>query len=286
MRKLLLGSLFFAATLAAMNASAQTSALPEVPTVTSPRLYVLDCGTLVYNKPESYNLTREEVKDSNMPVTCYLVIHPRGILLFDTGLNDSLVGRPLYENIYKGYAQVKFNTLKGQLADLGVTPDKVNYLMLSHGHFDHVGNANDYKSAQWLVYEKERTAMFSEDAKKIFAYRNYAELENSRQRIITHEHDVFGDGSVVTIPTPGHTDGHYSLKVNLKKTGTVVLSGDLYHYEEERTLDRMPEREKHTGTPASRDKVEQTLKRDGGALWIGHSMEFFKKVRKSPAWYE
>lgn len=286
MKKQIQASLLLVAAAAVTNVAAQTSALPEIPKVVTPRLYVLDCGTLVYNKPESYNLTREEVKDSNMPVTCYLIIHPKGILLFDTGLNDGLAGRPLYENIYKGYAQVKFNTLKGQLADLGVTPEKVNYLMLSHGHFDHVGNANDYKSAEWLVYEKERTAMFSEDAKKIFAYRHYAELENSRQRIITHDYDLFGDGSVVTISTPGHTDGHYSLKVNLKKTGTVVLSGDLYHYDEERTLGRMPEQEKQKGTPASRERVEQVLKQDGGALWIGHSMEFFKKVLKSPAWYE
>lgn len=69
-----------------------------LPQVRSPRLYVIDCGTLVYNRPEDYRLTREEVADTNMAVPCFLVIHPRGILLFDTGLSDRLVGRtPLRE---------------------------------------------------------------------------------------------------------------------------------------------------------------------------------------------
>src|SRR5438309_3373054 len=82
----------------------RTPGVAPLPRVTSPRLYVIDCGTLVYNRPEDYNLTREEVADTNMSVPCFLVIHAKGILLFDTGLSDRLVGRPLYENVDGGYA--------------------------------------------------------------------------------------------------------------------------------------------------------------------------------------
>lgn len=117
--------------------------LPPLPSVTSPRLYVIDCGTLTYNRPEDYQLTREEVADTNMSVPCFLVIHPRGILLFDTGLSDRLVGRPLWENVDGGYGQIKFNTLRGQLADIGVPEADITYLALSHSRWDHVGNAND-----------------------------------------------------------------------------------------------------------------------------------------------
>src|SRR2546430_12777349 len=95
--------------------------LAPLPRVTSPRLYVIDCGTLVYNRPEDYNLTREEVADTNMSVPCFLAINETGILLFDTGLSDRLVGRPLYENVDDGYGQIKFNSLRGQLADIGIT---------------------------------------------------------------------------------------------------------------------------------------------------------------------
>jgi N-acyl homoserine lactone hydrolase len=260
--------------------------LAPLPQVTAPRLYVFDCGTLVYNKPEDYNLKREEVRDSNMGVTCYLVIHSKGTLFYDTGLNDRLVGRPLYENVLDGYAQVKFNTLSGQLADIGVTPAQINYLVLSHYHWDHIGNAGDFAGATWLVYKGDRDQMFAKTARAYPWFGQYSALENSKTKLISGDYDVFGDGTVVVIATPGHTEGHCSLLVRLKKTGPVVLSGDLYHYAEERDLKRMPDGEKTSGTIESRQKVEELLRRTGAHLWIGHSMEFFRTVRKSPAWYE
>jgi N-acyl homoserine lactone hydrolase len=229
-------------------APASAALLPPLPKVTSVRLYVFDCGTLVYNKPEDYNLTRDEVKDSNMGVTCYLVVHPRGLLMYDTGLNDRLVGRPLYENVLDGYAQIKFNTLSGQLADIGVTPANIDYLVLSHYHWDHIGNAGDFAASTWLVYKGDRDQMFNSAARANPWFKQYAELETSKTMLISGDHDVFGDGTVVVLATPGHTEGHCSLLVRLKNTGPVVLSGDLYHYPEERDLKRMPNEEKTTGT--------------------------------------
>ena len=260
--------------------------LAPPPKVTGPRLYVFDCGTLVYNKPEDYNLKRDEVKDSNMGVTCYLVVHPKGILIYDTGLNDRLVGRPLYENVLEGYAQIKFSTLRGQLADIGFTPAKIDYLVLSHYHWDHVGNAGDFAGSTWLVYKAERDQMFSRTARAYPWFTQYSALQNSKTKLLSGDYDVFGDGTVVVIATPGHTQGHCSLLVRLKNTGPVVLSGDLYHYAEERDLKRMPDEEKTTGTVESRRKVEDLLRRTGAQLWIGHSMEFLRTVRKSPAWYD
>jgi len=271
---------------AALPPPANAAKFAPLPKVTGPRLYVFDCGTLVYNKPEDYNLKRSEVKDSNMGVTCYLVVHPRGMLIYDTGLNDRLIGRPLYENVLDGYAQVKFNTLSGQLADIGVAPANIDYLVLSHYHWDHIGNANDFAGSTWLVYEGDRDQMFSAAARAYPWFSQYSALEKSKTMRLTGDHDVFGDGTVVVIATPGHTKGHCSLLVRLKNTGPVVLSGDLYHYAEERDLKRMPDEEKTTGTVESRRKIEELLRRSGAQLWIGHSMEFFRTVRKSPAWYD
>jgi glyoxylase-like metal-dependent hydrolase (beta-lactamase superfamily II) len=256
------------------------------PQVTSPRLYVFDCGTLIYDKPEDYNLKREEVKNTNMGVTCYLVVHPKGMLLYDTGLNDRLVGRPLYENVLEGYGQIKFNTLSGQLADIGVKPADISYLLLSHYHWDHIGNAGDFAGSTWLVYPGDRDQMFSEAARAYPWFSQYSALEHSKTMMLSGDHDVFGDGTVVVIATPGHTEGHCSLMVRLRNTGPIVLSGDLYHYAEERDLKRMPDPEKSTGTVESRRKIEDLLRRSGAQLWIGHSMEFFRTVRKSPAWYD
>jgi N-acyl homoserine lactone hydrolase len=271
---------------AAPSPHARGAELAPLPKVTSPRLYVFDCGTLVYNKPEDYNLKREEVKDTNMGVTCYLVVHPKGMLLYDTGLNDRLVGRPLYENVLDGYGQIKFNTLSGQLADIGVTPANIEYLVLSHYHWDHIGNAGDFAGSTWLVYKADRDRMFSKEARAYPWFNQYSALEHSKTKLLSGDHDVFGDGTVIVLATPGHTEGHCSLLVRLNHTGPVVLSGDLYHYAEERKLNRMPEEEKTSGTVQSRQKVEELVRRIGAQLWIGHSMEFFRTVRKSPAWYD
>ena len=259
--------------------------LTPLPKVISPRLYVIDCGTLVYNRPEDYQLTREEVADTNMSVPCFLVIHPRGILLFDTGLPDALVGRPLWENVDEGYGQIKLNTLRGALADIGVTPADITYLAISHSHFDHVGNANDYAGSIWLTQKAELDFMFGPRADPAYLPL-YSALAHARKEIFEGDHDVFGDGTVVLKFTPGHTPGHQALYVKLAKTGGVVLSGDLYHYAEERTLRRMPKEEESTGTPASRDLMERFLQEKSAQLWIGHSTSFFKNATRSPGWYD
>jgi len=259
--------------------------LAPLPKVSSPRLYVIDCGTLVYNRPEDYQLTRSQVADTNMAVPCYLVIHPKGILLFDTGLSDRLVGRPLWENVDGGYGQIRFNTLRGALADIGVAPSDITYLALSHWHWDHVGNANDYAGSIWLTQKAELEVMFGKDANPAYLPL-YSALAHSRKEVFVGDHDVFGDGTVILKFTPGHTPGHQALYVKLARTGGVVLSGDLWHYAEERTLHRMPKEEETTGTPQSRESMERFLKETHAQLWIGHSTTVFRDLVKSPGWYD
>jgi len=259
--------------------------LAPLPKVSSPRLYVIDCGTLVYNRPEDYNLTREQVADTNMSVPCFLVIHPKGILLFDTGLSDRLVGRPLWENVDEGYGQIKFTTLAGQLADIGVAPADITYLAISHSHWDHVGNANDYAGSIWLAQKAELDFMFGPDRDRAHLPL-YTALEHARKVVFAGDYDVFGDGTVILKFTPGHTPGHQALYVKLEKTGGVVISGDLYHYAEERPLHRMPKEEESTGTPESRAMMEKFLAEKHAQLWIGHSTTFFRNAIKSPGWYD
>lgn len=249
------------------------------------KLYVLDCGSLIYNRPEDYGLKREEVASSNMAVTCYLIRHPKGTLLYDTGLSDSLAGQKLFANIQDGYVKFVEHTLHSQLDALHLKPSDITYLALSHSDWDHVGNANDYAHSTWLTPKAERDFMFGPKfpaAERIA----FAKLEKAKSVIYTGDHDVFGDGTVVLKSTPGHTPGHQSLYVKLAHTGGVVLSGDLYHYPEERTLNRLPEEEKARGTPEARAKMEKFLKDTGSTLWIGHGVEFYLKAKKSPEFYD
>jgi glyoxylase-like metal-dependent hydrolase (beta-lactamase superfamily II) len=273
---LLIGSAF-----ATWNVTAQAPA--------ALRLYVFDCGYLLNLSPETYNLTRQDVPDPTMSVACFLVVHPQGALLFDTGLGDKLVGRPPYlTRRGPSMSQVVLKTLSGQMAEIGFSPDQVRYLVLSHMHFDHVGNANDFAgpATTWLVQKVEREAMFGTNVAPAAINPDYAALRNAKTELLDGDRDVFGDGTVVIKSTPGHTVGHQVLFVKLPKTGPLVLSGDLYHYPGERTLNRMPDREKAAGTPASRAKIEALVRDTGAQLWIGHDIQMFAKLKKSPEYYE
>ncbi len=98
--------------LGALTASAQTplppSGMPALPKLTGVRVYVLDCGTIISNRPEGFGVTRDDVFNPNFSDPCFLVMHPKGMLLFDTGLPDSHVGRPIYENMmaYEGHSEI------------------------------------------------------------------------------------------------------------------------------------------------------------------------------------
>jgi glyoxylase-like metal-dependent hydrolase (beta-lactamase superfamily II) len=130
--------------------------------------------------------------------------------------------------------------------------------------------------------------MFSNDPIPRSDPANYSLLKNSKTVIIDKdEYDVFGDGKVIIKSTPGHTPGHQSLFLKLAKTGPVVLSGDLYHYPEERTLHRLPVSEFNKDqTAASRADLEVFLKKTGAQLWIQHDFLGNAKLKKAPAFYE
>jgi glyoxylase-like metal-dependent hydrolase (beta-lactamase superfamily II) len=264
-------------------------ALP--PKVQSVRLYVIDCGLLVRGEPTAYNLTSAQVGgNTNFSDPCFLIIHPRGTMLWDVGIipDQQIVPGGTEVSAGRGSNTNKATrTLKSQLAEIGVGPKDVTYLAMSHNHLDHIANANDYAGSTWLVQKAERDAMFSEQSRKSAGFANYSALEGSRTVLLEGDHDVFGDGAVMLISTPGHSAGHQSLLVRLKQTGPVLLTGDLYHYPAERALKTPPPNadNKELST-ASRAKVEDLLQKAGAKLWIQHDIVANATLRKSPQYYD
>jgi N-acyl homoserine lactone hydrolase len=259
------------------------------PQVKSVRLYVIDCGVLVRGEPTAYNLTREQVGDTNFSDACYLVVHPSGTLLWDLGIIPDSQIPPGGIEIPAGRganANKAQKTLKSQLAEIGYRPSNITYLAVSHGHADHVANANDYTASTWLVQKAERDSMFSEQSRKSAAFANYSALEKSQTIELTGDYDVFRDGTVVLKSTPGHTPGHQSLFVKLARTGPVVLTGDLYHYAAERTLGKLPNNDNQELTKASRAALEDFLKSSGAQLWIQHDIGANARLKKSPLYYD
>ncbi len=257
----------------------------------SPRLYVFDCGRLDYTDITLFGISNRDTPVREHFVPCYMVEHKGKRMLWDAGLPLSAAGKGEIVLMKEGNAQVSMtytSSLLDQLSNMHLTPEHFDYLALSHIHFDHAGAANAFKTAIWIIQEVEHTAAFAVgDDDPVFDKSLYRELADSETRLINGDHDIFGDGAVKIIFAPGHTPGHQLLLVNLKKTGPIVLSGDLYHFRVTRTLKATPlyntDRQE---TVRSMEKVEQLLVDTGATLWIGHDMALAKTLNLAPAYYD
>jgi N-acyl homoserine lactone hydrolase len=260
------------------------------------RLYVLDCGSIHVTDPTRFELKPDEVQTSEMSVPCFLVVHPKGALMWEAGVVPDSEWRPTGASIVHHLALPDAQTrditltkpLGDQLAEIGYPPSKIRYLALSHYHYDHTANANAFAHSTWLVTRVERDAMFAAIPPGTTRPDTYAQLKNATTRLIDSDpFDVFGDGRVVIKSAPGHTPGHQTLLVRLSHTGPVLLSGDLYHFPQERTLDRVPvfDSDKEQ-TRRSRKEIEEFLRTTGATLWIQHDYLGNRTLRKSPAYYD
>jgi N-acyl homoserine lactone hydrolase len=262
----------------------------------SVRLYVFDGGSLDVADPGRYQLKREEVDADKFSVACFLVVHPRGVLMWDAcAVPDAAwkpTGKPVRHHLVLPDSQERYVTitkpLATQLTEAGYRASAVTHLALSHYHYDHTANANQFAGATWLVRQVEHDAMLSSKPPDLTEPASYGALKNRKTTIIgVDQHDVFGDGTVVIKFAPGHTPGHQVLLVKLAKTGPVLLSGDLYHYPQERTLNRLPTFEFNKDqTVTSRADIESFLATNRAQLWIQHDFTANAKLKKAPAYYE
>jgi glyoxylase-like metal-dependent hydrolase (beta-lactamase superfamily II) len=258
------------------------------------RLYVFDCGVLqpTVEGVERYHVTTAEVGETRMPVPCFLVAHPRGTLMWDVGvIPDSIVEsqpKGARSNVNPTVSATVTRTLKSQLAEIGYAPTDITYVAISHAHIDHTANLNAFSAATWLTPKAERDFMWAENNPRVNP-SFYTELKRTKSIVLDKdEHDVFGDGRVVIKSAAGHTPGHQVLVLNLASTGRVMLSGDLYHYPQERTLRRPPPDNEYSvsGSATSRVTIEEYLQKTGTMLWIEHDFVANAKLKKSPSYYE
>ena len=228
------------------------------------RLYVLDCGWARVADQSRLSPGVNVGVPLDISDSCYLVRHPKGWLLWDTGYPDALASRPDGERTPDGaFHRYRTKTLVAQLAEIGVKPADVRYVAISHTHPDHVGNVDLFPAAEVLIERAEREWAFAQKDPPFSRERRVVDLDGDR--------DVFGDGSVVILSTPGHTPGHASLVVHLPKTGFVVLSGDLAHTQENWDLRRVPARNVDPAKSVeSMQRVAELLAAKHAQLWINH----------------
>ncbi len=252
-----------------------------------PKLYVFDCGNLTFEDVTSFGLTNDETDVREMFVPCYLVEHAAGRLIFDTGLPLGVVGQGEVE-LQPGAQMTYARSVIDQLNDLNLTPADIDYVALSHHHFDHAGAANAFAASTVLIQRDEHTAAFKHaDQHDVFDPALYEKLADSNQHVLDGDYDVFGDRSVMLLSAPGHTPGHQVLRLSLDNTGPLYIIGDLYHFRASRKLKRTPVFNTDAEqTLRSMEKIEGMVAADGATLWIEHDLALARTLNLAPAFYD
>ena len=250
------------------------------------RLYTLDCGHLHFRDMRMFDDSGAlDGKPGDMSAPCFLIVHPRGILLWDTGLGDAIAKHPDGVEMAPGIRATVPVTLVSQLAKLGLKPADIDDLAFSHWHEDHTGNANLFGKAIWILQRKELDAATGKSPPPFEPLAAVSAWRTAPKRIIDGDADVFGDGSVRLLLMPGHTPGHQVLEVHLAHAGYVLLSGDLYHSRENRKFRRVPRvNTDRAATLASMDRFEAIAKRDHARVVIQHDPRDIALLPKFPAY--
>jgi glyoxylase-like metal-dependent hydrolase (beta-lactamase superfamily II) len=255
---------------------AQAQAKPGVE-----KLYILNCGEGTAGDISRWSPGVNEGKSMPFVDNCYLIKHAQGWMLWDTGLTDALAAQPEGQKPAdpKATHWYRPKTLASQLEQLGVKPTDIKFLAVSHTHPDHVGNVEMFPQAMLLVQKAEYEWPNPLGVGRFKPEHPVTKLEGDK--------DVFGDGSVTIISTPGHTPGHQSLLVKLPKTGALLLSGDAVHFKSNWDYRGVPAG--NTGqeqTKASMNHMAEIMAKEKAALWINHDKAQRDSLKMSPEFYE
>jgi N-acyl homoserine lactone hydrolase len=163
-----------------------------------------------------------------------------------------------------------------QLESLGVKPDDITYVSVSHTHGDHVGNLKMFTKSKILMQKLEHESATPKPLN-----------DDQNVEIFSGDRDVFGDGSVTIISTPGHTPGHQSLLVKLPKTGALILTGDLVHFQcmwDHKIVPSFNFNKEQS--LASIERVIKLVAEHKAQLWIGHDKDITARINRAPKFYE
>ena len=254
------------------------------------RMYVLYCGE--GNAPDMARWTPGVAANVNKPIklsnSCYLIKHAKGWMLWETGYSESIVGNAKGNPtpVLHWYWRAP-KSLTQQLADLGLSPNDIAYVGFSHAHPDHVGNGSLFTRANLFIQESEYDFYISPKGKPPVEPANWSKLRDNPTTKLHGDYDVFGDGSVTILTSPGHTPGHQALLVKLPRTGPVLLTGDAVHFRDNWDTPRAPVQNfDKEATITSVEKLKKVAATNNAQVWINHDSAQTATLKKSPAFYE
>jgi glyoxylase-like metal-dependent hydrolase (beta-lactamase superfamily II) len=263
--------------LALSLASGSCGSPPNAASGSVDRLYVMDCGHNAALDQSRWSPGVNVGKPIELSDNCYLIRHGAQWLLWDTGYPDAIVGRAVKSAIG---TSTRSKALVAQLDEAGVRPSDITWVAVSHTHGDHVGNVDLFPQSTLLIQKAEVDWAFEPGKQPPFK-------RDRPTRQLEGDLDVFGDGSVTILSTPGHTPGHQSLLVHLRQTGWVVLSGDLAHFRDNWDHRRVPSiNTSAEETLASMNRVAAILQEKHAQFWINHDDSESLAQKHSPSYYD
>jgi N-acyl homoserine lactone hydrolase len=245
------------------------------------RLYILNCGEGVAGDISRWSPGVNVGKSMPFVDNCYLLKHTQGWMLWDTGVTDTIATMPngLAPADPKATHWRRPKTLASELEQLGVKPADIRFMAVSHTHADHVGNVGMFPQAMLFVQTAEYVWPGANNTPRFKPEHPVTRLDGDK--------DLFGDGSVIILATPGHTPGHQSLLVRLPKIGALVLSGDAVHFKSNWDNRGVPAgNASKEQTLASMEKIAGVLKTEKAQLWINHDKAQRDGLKMAPAYYE
>lgn len=261
------------------------------------RLYILDCGQGHAADQSRWTVGVNVGKPIDISVNCYLIRHGRDWFLWDTGISDHVAEMPegwLPGNDPKtGIHWTRAKTLLAQLAQLGLSPSDIHYVGISHTHPDHIGNIERFPDSLVYIQQAEYEGYFAAGNPGVAAPPGDTAPRFSKDhkvKLVEEDLDVFGDGSILIVYTPGHTPGHQSCLVHLPQTGWVLLSGDAVHLRSNWDNRRLPyfgrlSPEARLETAISMQRMADLMAFYHAQLWINHDIAQSRQLRHAPQFY-
>ncbi len=281
MKKLLITLLALAFFVGCKQDKKETELTTENTKTESLKVFMFDGGTVQVNTLEIFSQgDLYKGKSKTFADMIFVVQHPKGNLLWDAGLGEGLIGQKPFTTPNGAFTVSRKQGIDEQLKQIGLTTKDFKYIALSHTHFDHSGSANKFVDATWLVQQKEYDFVTIEE-ENTDNHNAIKALKNIKK--LNGDFDVFGDGKVIIKSMPGHTAGHQVLFLDLEQEGPLLLSGDLYHFEENRSGGVVPSFNfsvKETITSMS--TFETFAEEKGARVIIQHSLKDYNSLNHAP----